>query len=135
MTHSASGLWYSVALAFFFSVRSLTSKARRVLRLRLISGKSRVLSKLKHKQLEIECDFKKVQLSAKSFGLIVAFDGRRQSIQFLFETVASGSWASSHCCHFSTEIERDRVYFLLKDLIPRPSQLHLAHCNQTNHGG
>lgn len=39
------------------------------------------------------------------------------------------------CCHFLKEIERDRVYFLLKDLIAVPSQLHLAHCNQTNHGG
>lgn len=32
-------------------------------------------------------------------------------------------------------IERDRVYFLLKDLIAVPIQLHLVHCNQTNHGG
>lgn len=63
------------------------------------------------------------------------FDWHPQLIQFLHQTVASGSSVFPWCCHLLRVIERDRVYFLLKNLIAVPSQLHLVHCNQTNHGG
>lgn len=63
------------------------------------------------------------------------FDWHPQLIQFLHKTVASGSSVFPWCCHLLRVIERDRVYFLLKNLIAVPSQLHLVHCNQTNHGG
>lgn len=63
------------------------------------------------------------------------FDWHPQLFQFLHQTVASGSSVFPWCCHLLRVIERDRVYFLLKNLIAVPSQLHLVHCNQTNHGG
>lgn len=63
------------------------------------------------------------------------FDWHPQLIQFLHQTVASGSSVFPWCCHLLRVIERDRVYFLLKNLIAVLSQLHLVHCNQTNHGG
>lgn len=79
-----------------------------------------------------------MSLGGKSFSLIVGISiwmTPAMNSVFLNGTVASGSLVFSQCCHFLKEIERDRVYFLLKDLIAVPSQLHLAHCNQTNHGG
>lgn len=63
------------------------------------------------------------------------FDWHPQLFQFLHQTVASGSSVFPWCCHLLRVIERDRVYFLLKNRIAVPSQLHLVHCNQTNHGG
>ena len=43
-------------------------------------------------------------------------------------------WSFLLSCLSLGEIESDGVYFLSRDPIAAPSELHLAHCNQTNHG-